>query len=80
MTCVGGDGNFLLNVRPMRTGEIEAHQAERLKEMGAWLASVKSVKSVVREWSSEAMPEFEPPQLAPTRAPHEFSQAQSSRA
>ncbi|MCX7887392.1 MAG: alpha-L-fucosidase, partial [Verrucomicrobiae bacterium] len=34
----GGDGNFLFNVGPMPTGEIEPRQAERLKEMGAWLA------------------------------------------
>ncbi len=38
ITCAGGDGNLLLNVGPMPTGEIEARQAERLKEMGAWLA------------------------------------------
>ncbi len=35
---VGGDGNLLFNVGPMPTGEIEARQIERLKEMGAWLA------------------------------------------
>ena len=34
----GGDGNLLFNVGPMPTGEIEARQVERLKEMGAWLA------------------------------------------
>jgi alpha-L-fucosidase len=33
-----GDGNLLFNVGPMPTGEIEARQVERLKEMGAWLA------------------------------------------
>jgi len=38
ITCAGGDGNLLFNVGPMPTGEIEARQAERLKEMGAWLA------------------------------------------
>jgi len=36
--CAGGDGNFLFNVGPMPTGEIEARQADRLREMGAWLA------------------------------------------
>jgi alpha-L-fucosidase len=36
--CAGGDGNLLFNVGPMPTGEIEARQVERLKEMGAWLA------------------------------------------
>jgi alpha-L-fucosidase len=35
--CAGGDGNLLLNVGPMPTGEIEPRQAVRLKEMGAWL-------------------------------------------
>jgi len=36
--CVGGDGNLLLNVGPMPTGEIEPRQVARLKEIGAWLA------------------------------------------
>jgi alpha-L-fucosidase len=35
---VGGDGNFLFNVGPMPSGEIEPRQVERLKEMGTWLA------------------------------------------
>ncbi len=35
----GGDGNLLFNVGPEPTGEIEARQVDRLKEMGAWLAS-----------------------------------------
>jgi alpha-L-fucosidase len=34
---VGGDGNLLLNVGPMPNGQIEARQAERLKEIGDWL-------------------------------------------
>ena len=37
MTCAGGDGNLLLNVGPMPSGEIEARQADRLREMGRWL-------------------------------------------
>ena len=36
--CAGGDGNMLLNVGPMPTGEIAPEQANLLKEMGAWLA------------------------------------------
>ncbi|MGQ9590826.1 MAG: alpha-L-fucosidase [Planctomycetota bacterium] len=36
--CAGGDGNLLLNVGPMPDGRIEPRQAERLREMGAWLA------------------------------------------
>ena len=35
--CVGGDGNLLLNVGPMPTGEIEPRQVARLKEIGDWL-------------------------------------------
>jgi alpha-L-fucosidase len=36
--CSGGDGNLLLNVGPMPDGEIAPEQADRLKEIGAWLA------------------------------------------
>ncbi len=36
--CAGGDGNMLLNVGPMPTGQIAPEQAGLLKEMGAWLA------------------------------------------
>ncbi len=36
--CAGGDGNMLLNVGPMPTGDIAPEQANVLKEMGAWLA------------------------------------------
>ncbi len=35
--CAGGDGNLLLNVGPMPTGEIEPRQVQRLLEMGRWL-------------------------------------------
>jgi alpha-L-fucosidase len=35
--CAGGDGNLLLNVGPMPSGEIEPRQAQRLREIGAWL-------------------------------------------
>ena len=35
---VGGDGNLLLNVGPMPDGRIEPRQADRLGELGAWLA------------------------------------------
>jgi alpha-L-fucosidase len=34
---VGGDGNLLFNVAPMPDGKIEDRQADRLREMGAWL-------------------------------------------
>jgi alpha-L-fucosidase len=33
----GGDGNLLYNVGPMPDGRIEDRQADRLREMGAWL-------------------------------------------
>ena len=36
--CAGGDGNLLLNVGPMPTGAIAPEQADRVKEMGGWLA------------------------------------------
>jgi alpha-L-fucosidase len=35
--CAGGDGNLLLNVGPMPTGEIEPRQVSRLKEVGQWM-------------------------------------------
>lgn len=35
--CAGGDGNLLLNVGPMPTGEIEDRQIERLLEIGEWM-------------------------------------------
>jgi alpha-L-fucosidase len=35
--CAGGDGNMLLNVGPEPSGAIEDCQADRLKEMGAWM-------------------------------------------
>jgi alpha-L-fucosidase len=34
---VTGDGNLLLNVGPMPDGRIEPRQADRLRELGAWL-------------------------------------------
>jgi alpha-L-fucosidase len=37
VSCAGGDGNLLLNVGPMPTGEIEPRQAARLRELGGWL-------------------------------------------
>ena len=36
--CAGGDGNLLLNIGPTPTGEIDPKQADRLREIGAWLA------------------------------------------
>lgn len=33
----GGDGNLLLNIGPMPDGRIEERQADRLREVGAWL-------------------------------------------
>jgi alpha-L-fucosidase len=36
--CAGGDGNMLLNIGPMPTGDIAPEQAGLLRQMGAWLA------------------------------------------
>lgn len=35
--CAGGDGNLLLNVGPMPSGQIEPRQVEVLQSIGAWL-------------------------------------------
>ena len=36
-TCVGGDGNLLLDVGPMPDGRIEPRQVDILKQVGEWL-------------------------------------------
>jgi alpha-L-fucosidase len=36
--CAGGDGNLLLNIGPTPTGAIAPEQADRMNELGAWLA------------------------------------------
>ena len=36
--CVAGDGNLLLNVGPMPSGEIEPRQVKVLRQIGVWLA------------------------------------------
>ena len=38
VNCATGDGNLLLNVGPMRTGEIQPDQVNNLKRVGQWLA------------------------------------------
>ena len=38
VSCASGDGNLLLNVGPLPTGEIAADQQEVLRQMGRWLA------------------------------------------
>ena len=37
VTCVGGDGNLLLDVGPMPDGRIEPRQVDILKQVGKWL-------------------------------------------
>ena len=37
LRITGGDGNLLLNVGPMPSGEIAPEQVERLGQLGAWL-------------------------------------------
>jgi len=36
-TCIGGDGNLLLDVGPMPDGRIEPRQVDVLKQVGDWL-------------------------------------------
>jgi alpha-L-fucosidase len=38
VNCAGGDGNMLLNVGPRPDGIIDPEQANRLRNIGAWLA------------------------------------------
>ncbi len=38
VSCASGDGNLLLNVGPLPTGEIDARQVAVLRQMGTWLA------------------------------------------
>ena len=54
ITCAGGDGNFLLNIGPMPTGEIEPQQVDRLKEMGDWLG--KYGESIHGTWGGPYKP------------------------
>ncbi len=35
--CAGGNGNLLMNIGPMPTGEIDTREADRLKRIGEWL-------------------------------------------
>jgi len=35
--CVGGNGNLLMNVGPMPTGQIDPREADRLQRVGNWL-------------------------------------------
>jgi alpha-L-fucosidase len=37
ISCAGGDGNLLMNIGPMPTGQIDPREASRLKEIGQWL-------------------------------------------
>ena len=37
INCATGDGNFLLNIGPMPTGEIQSDQVDVLGKMGKWL-------------------------------------------
>ena len=36
--CAGGNGNLLMNVGPLPTGQIDPREADRLARMGAWLS------------------------------------------
>ena len=37
LSCAGGDGNLLMNIGPMPTGQIDPREGERLKRIGQWL-------------------------------------------
>jgi alpha-L-fucosidase len=37
ISCAGGDGNLLMNIGPMPTGEMDPREAARLKRIGQWL-------------------------------------------
>ncbi len=37
ISCAGGDGNLLMNVGPMPTGEIDPREADRILKVGKWL-------------------------------------------
>ncbi|MDB6127801.1 MAG: Alpha-L-fucosidase [Verrucomicrobia bacterium] len=38
LQCVGGNGNLLMNVGPLPTGQIDPREAERLSRVGTWLS------------------------------------------
>ena len=37
ISCAAGDGNLLMNIGPMPTGQIDPREASRLKQVGEWL-------------------------------------------
>ncbi len=37
INCAGGDGNLLMNIGPMPTGQIDPREASRLNRIGEWL-------------------------------------------
>jgi len=37
ISCAGGDGNLLMNVGPMPTGEIDPREQDRILKVGKWL-------------------------------------------
>jgi alpha-L-fucosidase len=37
--CAGGNGNLLMNVGPLPTGQIDPREADRLRRVGAWLSA-----------------------------------------
>jgi alpha-L-fucosidase len=37
ISCAGGNGNLLMNVGPLPTGQIDPREADRLLRVGAWL-------------------------------------------
>ncbi len=39
ISCAGGNGNLLMNIGPMPTGEIDTREADRLRRVGEWLST-----------------------------------------
>lgn len=37
ISCAGGDGNLLMNIGPMPTGQIDPRESDRMKRIGQWL-------------------------------------------
>ena len=56
VSAVGRDGNFILNVGPRADGQIDPPQAERLREIGAWLRS--TVKASMPRAAALTFPEI----------------------
>jgi alpha-L-fucosidase len=57
VSCVGGDGNLLLNIGPKGDGSIEPLQVQRLTEMGNWLKRDDNSRAVYKTRGGPAQPQ-----------------------